>query len=94
MMTQTIEELRQQINLIDQQLLELLVQRFVVTHQVGVYKNKHDLPIFDAKREQQIIQKVEQQLQQYKDVEPQYILPVIQSLMEQSKKEQKEYHNE
>ena len=42
---------RKKINELDQQLVKLLEERFSVVIEINNYKTKHDLPVFDAKRE-------------------------------------------
>lgn len=49
---------RKKINELDQQLVKLLEERFSVVIEINNYKTKHDLPVFDAKREQQVLAKV------------------------------------
>ncbi|MBP9742891.1 MAG: chorismate mutase [Burkholderiales bacterium] len=46
-----LEELRTQIDAIDNELLAMLAKRQAVVKEVGEYKIKHNLPIFDARRE-------------------------------------------
>lgn len=50
-----LSQLRQEINEIDAQLLELLAKRVSVVKEVGEYKKENNLPIVDPEREQQII---------------------------------------
>jgi len=47
----SLSELRQQIDEIDRQLVELLAERFRVTQRVGEHKRDHDLPAVDPARE-------------------------------------------
>jgi len=50
----TLEELRQQIDLIDDQLIKLLEERFAIVEQLPPYKNS----MTDDNREQQILSKI------------------------------------
>ena len=50
----SLKKLRQQIDKLDNQLLEILARRFAVTKQVGEYKKKKNLPVQDKKREKEI----------------------------------------
>ena len=54
----TIEEMRAQIDTIDRQLVALLNQRFDVVKSVGQWKKENNIPIMNAKREEEVIQKV------------------------------------
>lgn len=53
-----LKELRTQINGIDEQILELFVKRMDVCCNVAQYKIENDLPVFQASREQEIIDKI------------------------------------
>ena len=49
-----IRELRQQIDKIDRELVDLFLQRMEFSSQVAQYKKEHDMPIFVPAREQEI----------------------------------------
>ncbi|CCV64787.1 hypothetical protein BN85412100 [Alteracholeplasma palmae J233] len=53
----TIEELRLEIDKIDQEMKELFIKRMEVSKEVGIYKKENNLPILDQKREDQLIEK-------------------------------------
>ncbi len=53
-----IEELRKEINDINEQLLALFIRRMHVSKEVAIYKKENALPILDRKREEEILQKV------------------------------------
>ncbi|NCY26619.1 MAG: chorismate mutase, partial [Alphaproteobacteria bacterium] len=50
-MTQTLAELRIQIDAVDQSLLQLLNQRAALAHEVGVIKHAEGSPVFRPERE-------------------------------------------
>ena len=50
-----LEELREQIDGIDRQLVDLLAQRLRVIQQVTAFKQEHDLPTFHPAREENLI---------------------------------------
>lgn len=50
-----LQELRNQIDAIDRQLVELFHQRMDVTAQVGEYKAAHGIPVLDQERERQVL---------------------------------------
>lgn len=52
-----LEQLRDGINNIDQQLMELLDKRFELVKQVGAYKKENKLPIVDNDRQKFILEK-------------------------------------
>ncbi len=52
-----LEEYRQEIDAIDQELTRLFEARLKTVLKVGEYKKQHDLPVLDASREQKVIAK-------------------------------------
>lgn len=52
-----LEQLRDGINNIDHQLMELLDKRFELVKQVGAYKKENKLPIVDNDRQKFILEK-------------------------------------
>lgn len=50
-----LNQLREEIDAVDTQLLDLLSQRVQLVREVGEYKKANDLPIVDPQREQKII---------------------------------------
>ena len=53
-----LNELRKEINSIDDQILDLFQRRMEVATQVADYKREHDLPILQPSREREILKKV------------------------------------
>lgn len=53
-----LDNYRNQINEIDDQLIQLLDQRFSVTKKVGDYKRENQIEVLNQNREQQIIDKI------------------------------------
>lgn len=53
-----LNKLREEINKIDEQLLDLIAQRIGVVKAVGEYKKERGLPIVDKKREEELLQKL------------------------------------
>lgn len=53
----SIELYRQQIDEIDQLMMELFKKRMELSKTIGLYKKEHQLPIFDQKREKDILLK-------------------------------------
>lgn len=79
-----MDKLRKQIDEIDSQIIKLLEARFSITAQVGEYKKAHHLPIYDQKREQLILNKISDKINN----DLQYILPIYQEILKESKKQQ------
>ena len=53
----TIEELRQEINKIDEEMASLFNKRMEVAKDIALYKKENNLPIFDKERELQLLNK-------------------------------------
>ena len=58
-----LESIRQEINQIDSQLVELLEQRMNLVEQVVAYKKAHGKAVLDTKREEVIFKKVAERVQ-------------------------------
>lgn len=52
-----LNEIRKEINAIDEQMRELFTKRMAAAHDVAEYKMAHGLPILDAQRENEVIEK-------------------------------------
>ena len=74
MSTDTLDELRTQIDVIDAQILDLFAKRTSLATQIGAYKRKHSLSILDSSREQQKIEMAKASV-------PEYLKPSTVSLM-------------
>ena len=48
----SLDDLRKEINQIDQAFLELFIKRINVSKEIGAYKKANKIPVFDQKREQ------------------------------------------
>ena len=81
-----LTEARKKINEIDEQMSKLFEQRMKVSKEVAEYKIKHSLPIYDEKREQEVINK---NLQYIEDNEiKEYYIDFLTEVMNISKKYQ------
>ena len=60
-MSKDLEQLRAEIDQIDQQMVELFKARMEAAGQVAAYKKEHGLPVLDAGRERTLLNKVSQQ---------------------------------
>jgi len=53
-----LSDIRVKIDAVDEQLLELFLQRMALAEEVGRYKKAHQLPILNREREQAVLDKV------------------------------------
>lgn len=75
-----MEELRSRIDRIDKELLKLLDERFEVAREIGKYKEKHNMLIYDAKREREKIESLKEVCSEEKRA---YIEKIMLRIMEQ-----------
>jgi chorismate mutase len=50
--------LRKAIDAVDARLLELMAERIRLVLEVGAYKAKHDIPVYDPERERQLLERL------------------------------------
>ena len=50
-----LKQLRQQINDIDQEMVKLFERRMKVSSKIAQFKRENNLPIYDKKREEQVL---------------------------------------
>lgn len=81
-----LSEIREKIDAVDDQLLELFLQRMDLAEEVAVYKNEHNQPILNKAREREILAKV---MEKAGDRE-QYAHHLFSTLMELSRSRQAE----
>mgnify|MGYP002624485732 CR=1 FL=1 len=82
-----LSDIRWKINLCDEKLISLIKERFSYSKEVALYKKENNLPIFDAKREEELIKKNLEILND-KDLET-YYLNIFKSILNESKEYQK-----
>jgi len=58
-----MEELRKEMDKLYMDLLPILEKRVEISKKIGEYKYKHNLPIYDEKREDQILDRIEKLLE-------------------------------
>jgi len=81
-----LSEIREKINSVDDQLLDLFLQRMDLAEEVAAYKNEHNQPILNKTREREILAKV---MEKAGDRE-QYAYHLFSTLMELSRSRQAE----
>ncbi len=47
---------RTEINNIDKEIVKLLEKRFNIVNEIGIYKRKQNLPVYDEQREKKVIE--------------------------------------
>ena len=82
-----LNDIRVQIDEVDNKLLELLAKRLELVRKVGQYKKEHNLPIKDPAREEQILESLYEKGIQFK-LPKEFIKKIWRSLFEQAYKEE------
>ena len=82
---------RDEINEIDEKILKLFVRRMEVSAQIAAYKKEHGLPVYDALREQEKLDRVKTLLP---DQMQRYGINLCESLMDLSKEYQQHFLTE
>lgn len=82
-MPHSLEELRDEINSIDQALLQLFAKRRQIAVKVGEYKLSHQRPVRDSEREQQLLDALLKKASLL-DLDYQYITRLFQMIIEDS----------
>ena len=81
-----LKELRKQINEIDDEILSLYLKRMNISKQIGQYKKEHSLPIYDQKREEELINNLLNKIDNY-ELKENY-KKIILLILDESKKQQ------
>lgn len=84
MMNKEINDLRNEINQIDDQIITLLEERFIITNEIGKVKKKEKLNVVDQTRETKIIKKIDIMTKNNTEV----IQEIYQYIMKKSKEQQ------
>lgn len=85
--TENLNELRRQIDDLDNQLLELLARRMRVAREIGVYKKEHGMPVWQAARYDELLSKrVEQAVELEMDGD--FMKTVLAAIHEESVRQQ------
>ena len=82
-----LKDLRNKIDQIDQELVTLIEKRIEIVKQIGEYKKKHNLPILDQNREQEVLDKNSKYLSNESNKEA--YLEIMKNIMDVSKKIEK-----
>ncbi len=84
-MNKTIDELRQQIDAIDKELIELLAKRKEVSKKIGEIKKELQIDVFDEKRWEDIVKKVQQKAEEL-HLDKDFVKKIFETIHEHSKK--------
>ena len=87
--TENLNELRAQIDKLDDQLLELLVRRMRVSRDIGQYKKEHDMPILQAQRYEELLARRAAQAVEL-GMDREFMRTVLQAIHEESVRQQME----
>lgn len=85
-----LNEIRQNIDKVDNQLVKLFLERMDVAGQIADYKRENNLPVLDRARERQKIADV---LEQVPDESKAYVMALFNTLFEVSRSEQSAKNN-
>jgi chorismate mutase len=87
--TESLSALRRQIDDLDNSLLELLARRMRVSREIGQYKKEHNMPILQAQRYDEILQKRISQAEQM-GMHTEFMKTVLVAIHEESVRHQQE----
>lgn len=87
--TESLTELRAQIDKLDDQLLELLTRRMRVSRDIGQYKKEHNMPILQAQRYEELLERRAKQAVEL-GMDREFMRTVLQAIHEESVRQQME----
>lgn len=85
--TENLSQLRNQIDGIDEQLLELLAKRMRISREIGVYKKEHNMPILQSPRYSEILEK-RSSMGQSMDLNAEFVKEILKEIHEESVRQQ------
>ncbi|RQG97239.1 chorismate mutase [Natrarchaeobius chitinivorans] len=85
----SLDQLREEIEAIDQEIVELIAQRTYVADTIAQVKAEHDLPTTDEKQEQQVMDRAGRNAKQF-DVDANLVKAIFRLLIELNKVEQRD----
>jgi len=90
--TEGIKQLRQQIDDLDNQLIDLLSKRMRVSREIGQYKKEHNMTVFQANRYNEILEKRGAQASQC-GIDPECVAEIFEQIHQESVRQQIEIIN-
>lgn len=85
--TENLSQLRGQIDTIDEQLLELLAKRMRISREIGVYKKEHNMPVLQAPRYTEILEK-RASMGETLELSVEFVKNILQEIHEESVRQQ------
>jgi chorismate mutase len=85
----TLEELREEIESIDREIVELIARRTYVADTIADVKDRKGLPTTDERQEEQVMDRAGQNAEQF-DVDANLVKAIFRLLIELNKVEQRE----
>ena len=85
--TENLNELRREIDKLDNELLELLARRMSVSHDIGKYKKAHQMPVLQAQRYEEILERRARQAVEL-GMDREFMRTVMQAIHEESIRQQ------
>ena len=89
----TLEELRAQIDMYDDQLFEILESRMLIADTIGRYKKEHNITILQSTRWKEIVSKTVNQCEK-KGLTPEFISVILEAIHQESINHQMKVMNE
>lgn len=80
-----LQNLRGEIDRLDNELLALLIKRFELMTAIADYKRKHQLPVYDGARERELLERLGKKSQE-KGLRQDIIEAVFQEIIHQSRR--------
>ena len=87
-MMQSLEELRKEIDKIDNEIISLLSKRKGMSQKIAEIKKQSDKPILDQSREQQVMKRLKK-LSKEKGLDENFIISLYNIILKNSRDEQK-----
>ncbi len=81
--TESLSELRREIDKLDNQLLSLLAKRMRVSREIGQYKKEHDMPVLQTQRYDEILNLRGAQAMEL-DLDAEFVKTVLRAIHEES----------
>ena len=79
-----LNEARIQLNNIDDEMKSLFIKRMNIVKEIAKYKKSNNLPIFDEKREKEMIERLSKDTNELKE----YYIEFLNTILKESKKYQ------
>ena len=90
--TESLADLRLQIDNIDNDLLEMLSKRMRISREIGTFKKEHNMPVLQANRYDEIMQK-RVILGESMGMSPEFVTKILEAIHEESVRQQVEILN-